>query len=287
MKPFVLFIGIFLMASPCSAQDSLPSPTNIRHSLSVADTATAIQQLEWLEKTYPDNVIIYFTNKLLGERYYKKGFINKSLEKRRHALVFKPTGFGIIANKEDYLFLVNSIRYPELKASICIQISELYRAQNNKDSSLAYLLLADNKYLAYQDCGNGILMYKSYLSFKFCDHYLKFNDTTSAIKRLLHYFLETDGNARAVTNKLKELLLTRISQDQLRSDILQAIEKSKLQKRDRNGHVWIVFKLYSETIHEYYDEAFKDHKKQLRSNRFISILLNDPQKNSYTIEPNG
>lgn len=268
-KNYLLYI-LLLIAPFCIAQNQTGILNNLKYSINSGDITEAINSLEDFESSYQSNFLVYYTNYLLSDLYFTKGQKAKAQEKRLHILEFKPTDFSVPIAEESYKFLMDSLYYPTLKATVCIKISEMYMDLNERDSSIKYLNLADDKFLPFKDCGNGILMYKSFLSFKFTNHYLKFRDTTSAINRLLHYFLETDGDALKVTNRLKELLLARYTQKEIKTEIDKAIVASRLIKTD-SGSKYIQFVLFGETLHTYFSNK-QSKKRQLKMNRFISIL---------------
>ena len=89
------------------------------------------------------------------------------------------------------------------KADLCTVLSTVYLNEKQFDSALYYLNQADNENLPYRNCGNGVMMYRSYLSPYFADCYLAMGDTTNAIARLLDYFMNINGNTVLLTRKLK------------------------------------------------------------------------------------
>jgi tetratricopeptide (TPR) repeat protein len=270
----VVFVGFFfLLVAFCSAQDVSNSLDSIKYSLINGDTSTAILHLENFERNYSNNFLLSYTNDLLGDLYDKTGKSTKSFEKRKKALDFRPTDFSYKGIDSNYIFLFDKRNYSTIRANACIKISEVYIKQSNMDSSLKYLKLADDKYLPYKDCVNGMLMYRSFLSFKFCDHYLHFGDTTNAIKRLFRYFLEVDGNAFAVTKKLKELLLKKYSQEQIELEVKKSIEKCKIIK-DKYSEVKLIrFVMFNEKIYMRFDDSNGSPKNQLRTNKLVKLLV--------------
>jgi hypothetical protein len=229
----------------------------------------AITQLEAFERKYPTSYLLYSIKSMLSFLYLENGQHEKAIQKRIDLLHFKHNYQNCLSNEAATLFLNRAEYYTTLKARSCVFISEIYQSQLQKDSAIKYLNLADNEFLPYQDCGNGIRMYKSYLSFDFCRFYLKFGDTTAAIQRLLHYFLEEDGDAVAISEKLKELLLTRYSQEEINAEIENAIRKSRIN-RDYDDYGIIYFTLFGEKLRTYVQK--KNHKENLRNNRYIRIL---------------
>jgi hypothetical protein len=229
----------------------------------------AITQLEAFERKYPTNYLLYSIKSMLSNLYLENGQPEKAIQKRIELIHFEHTDREHRISEASTLFLVKYDYYPTLKARTSVIISEMFQDQLQKDSAFKYLALADNCYLLELGCGNAIMMHRSDLSFDFCRFYLRFGDTTAAIQRLLHYFLEEDGDAMAVSEKLKELLLTRYSQEEINAAIENAIRKSRIN-RDYNEYGIIYFTLFGEKLRTYVRK--KHHKENLRNIRYIKIL---------------
>lgn len=229
----------------------------------------AIAELEAFERKYPTNYLVYATKNLLSLLYDRNNKPDKAFQKRIELIYFEHSDREHRVNKAATSFLLKNDYYPTLKARTCVIVSEIFQDQMQIDSALKYLNLADNEYLPYQDCGNGIIMYRSYLSFDFCRFYLRFGDTSAAIKRLLHYFVEEDGDAVAVSKELKALLLTKYSLEEINTAVDNAIKNCRII-RDYDDYGIIHFTLFGEKLKTYVRK--KHHKENLRNNRYIKIL---------------
>ncbi len=232
------------------------------------DTLSAIRQLEQIEHEYPNDAHIIFSSKLLGDLYFIKGDTEKSLKSLLHALnctigpyVYKGT---IVCEKQSYPFFYFSYG----KADICISISKVYQSKKKYDSSLHYLNLADDKYLPYKGCGNGIISAKSHLSLFFADHFIAAGDTAKAINRLLDFFMLVDGDMNALTSKLKAILKYTYTQQQINSEVEAGINNLKIVSgKDGQPKELLEFKLFNHLIHMFRHEKTIEQWRDILTNR--------------------
>ena len=214
------------------------------------DTLKTIACLETIEKDYPTDAAIVATNKALADLYLTIGRTREAKEKMLYAFLYKPTNYPAYRCTDFCNRILNNFYTSRAKADLCVGLSQLYLKQKLFDSSLLYLNLAENEFLPYKDCGNGIYMYKSFLSPYFADYYLTIGDTTKAIARLLDFFMKGDGDSRLLIQKLKLILLQRWTQKEITEQVDKGLRELKFIKADDDEFV-ISLTLFGHTIKGY------------------------------------
>ena len=235
------------------------------------DTAKTIFFLEKIERDYPVDGVIIMSNKILGELYSAMGRDMEAKSKFFYALSYKPATFMTLRDADICDKIINNYSGPAAKADLCVAISQLYLKQKQFDSSLYYLNLADNDYLPYRGCGNGVIMYKSFLSMHFADHYLAAGDTTHAISRLLDFFMKPDGSPILLTNKLKALLLHKWTQAEITNQVDQGFKNFTYHKTENGGYT-ISVNLFGHTVKDYCYGSIKSYKQFYKKDRSLMIL---------------
>ena len=224
------------------------------------DTSLCIKWLLLTEKEFPVTTSTPVIEAALGKLYLQRG----EDEKAKEHLLFGLQHYFLAAcpiNSDEQKCKSPMVNvdgsYSRDRSEICVLLSKVYLKQHMPDTALQYLQLADGKYLPYKDCGNGIMRYRSYLSPYFADCYLAMGDTTSAINRLLDYFMCTDGNTSLITQKLKQVLLLRYTQEQINTEItnsLKRIKPDKIKSEERPEFILFGHKLMRWGYPYYYRE---------------------------------
>lgn len=174
----------------------------IKTALCNNDTGELIILLEKMEQHFPDDAMILYTNKILGDLYIAQKKVDTALVKLRYAFHYTPKSKLVLLAGEtpcDSIYRRQFVSYS--KADVCLSLSRAFISQGRRDSSLHYLQLADGVLNPYRGCGNGTKTYQSYLSSFIADDYLALGDTSQAINRLLDFFLEWNGDMKAITER--------------------------------------------------------------------------------------
>jgi hypothetical protein len=275
----ILFISALLTGNNTFCQTNDMRVAKLLDSAKIlfcnSDTIGTITVLEEFRDHYPNDVMIMMTNKALANLYLIRGQPDLALEKMKYAIYYKPTKYSSYNFKSDYCSkILTGLNYSEGKADLCISVSQLYLSQNNFDSSLYFLKLADYEYLPYKDCGNGTNMYRSFLSTYFADYYLKKGDTVNAINRLLDFFMNTDGNTKLLTKKLKSILLLKWTQKAITDEVNKGIRQIKfIKKKDDGFEIYIT--LFGHTIKESGYGPTKSYRQYYTRNKSIDMLNAD------------
>jgi tetratricopeptide (TPR) repeat protein len=239
------------------------------------DTVAAIRQLELIEKTYPNDAHVLFTSKVLGDLCLMKGETDKAL-KSLHIALRCPPGPYVRSDNNACDNLFNRFSPWRGKADVCISISQVFIKRNNFDSSLHYLKLADDRYIPYRGCVNGIMMYKTNLSLFFADHFIAQGDTVQAINRLIDYLLYVDGDTNAIAKKLKTILRYTYSQQQINDEIEKGLDNLKIVsgKKDQPKNI-LEFTLFNHTIlHNAREKTIELWRYSLAHEESLNLLKN-------------
>ncbi|MCB0791949.1 MAG: hypothetical protein H6595_06825 [Flavobacteriales bacterium] len=184
------------------------------------DTMQALRSLETYAEQYPDLATTVFVKWRLAEHLLQSDTAG-ALRLMNEALAIEPM-FGWV-NIKDSCVLFQRRLSGSVKADMCVEMNRIYRAMDDPQQALHCLELADTKYLPYQGCGNGMLMYKTFLSPEFAKVYLQLGDTAQAMDRLLLFLFSTDGDARPVAAMLKEILLERYTAEEIARELRKGI----------------------------------------------------------------
>jgi hypothetical protein len=277
MKFYLITIAILGVFTHTSAQsfeinkDVVRLIDSAKHTFCENDTLTTIAILESIEKSYPTDGSILSTNKALAELYILQGRREEAKGKLLYALNYKRTSSLVFLEKDVCDKLLNKYLMLSAKADLCVVLSNMYLNEKLFDSALYYLNLADNEYLPYRGCGNGMLMYKSYISSYFADCYLAMGDTTNAIARLLDYFMNINGNTVLLTRKLKSILLQKYSQEEITAEVRKGLKALTFTKGE-DDHLDISFPLFGHTIKDYGYGKAKVYGRSYKHDRNLKML---------------
>jgi hypothetical protein len=277
----VLIVLFFVLSAGASAQKWAVNhaATKMVDSAKLAfcenDTLKMIAILERMERLYPTDGLIIGTNKALANLYLAKGRTTEAKAKLLYGISYKPVNYPFFANTDTCSKMLLRHIMPSVKADVCVDLSQIYLNEKKFDSSLYYLDLADNKFLPYKDCGNGVFMYRSYLSPYFANYFLAIGDTAKAMVRLFNYFLKMDGNYKLLTEKLKSLLLQKYSQQEITQQVRSGLKRLKFE--DSDDHFYLCITLFGYTIKEYGSGDKKLYRKFYREHPSLK-MLSDTQK---------
>lgn len=235
------------------------------------DTGKTIGILERIEKLYPTDALIVLTNKDLADLYIAKGKSEEAKAALLYGLNFLPTNYPAYRDTDLCNKIINKHFLPRAKADLCVGLSQVYLKQNQFDSAIYFLNLADNKFLPYKDCGNGYYMYKSFLSPYFADYYLAIGDTTKAINRLLDFFMKEDGHTVLLTQKLKSILLRRWTQEQIAEQVNRSLKELSFIKTSDGGFT-VKLNLFGHTIENHDFGNIKELSALYRKDPSLKIL---------------
>ena len=265
---FSLLVGCMSLYSPAIAQyeinkEAIKLVDSANAAFCKNDTAATIAILESIERLYPTDAAVAASNKALADLYIAQGRIKEAKEKMWYEISYQRTNVTVFPEKKGCSQLLSNQEWLTAKAESCVNLSRLYLQEKQFDSSLYYLQRAEKKLNPYQNCGNGVIMYRVYLSPFFADHYLAMGDTTKAIGRLLDFFMEHDGNTEIVTKKLKALLLQKYTQRQITSEVKKGLRKISFTKVNENDDSWYLnITMFGHTT-KYY-ESYKSYLKSMR-----------------------
>lgn len=201
------------------------------------------------------------------------GDTKASINNLKNALLRDPKIVYIIRGT-DSCGLFDRDDISSVKADICVSLSKLYEYSGESQMALDYLDLADNNYLpSYGGCANGMIMYRTYLSIKYADFYLRMGDTTKAISRLLQYYMSGESYSIEVAQKLKKLLLQKYSQREINLEIEKAIGTIKVEKRSKDNEYRRIylFTLFGHTDAFPSDNLLKA-RQYIKRNQSLSLL---------------
>jgi hypothetical protein len=266
MKIYLLILSVlFGILSNTSAQsydinkDVVRLVDSARRAFCEKDTLRTIAILESIQKKYPTDGFVLSTNKALAELYIIQGRREEAKSKLLYALTYKNTSSLVFMQEDDCDKLLNRHLVLTARADLCVSLSKMYLNEKQFDSSLYYLNLANGEYLPYKTCGNGMNMYRSFLSPYFADCYLAMGDTTNAITRLLSYLINMDGNTVLLARKLKPILLQKYSQKDIAKEVRKGLKELNYTKIDDTYYVCLP--LFGYTIKEYWGSKPKHYKK--------------------------
>lgn len=281
MKAYLLIcVLVFGLCPTISGQDYevnahvVKLVDSARISFCKNDTVATITILEKIERLYPTDGLVAFTNKVLADLYIAANKTEEAKAKLLYAITYKSTNYPAFRNTEFCNKILNVNIISITKADLCVSISQLYLRQQQYDSSLYFLNLADNKFLPYKDCANGMYMYQSYLSPYFADHYLAVGDTTKALARLLDFFMKRDGNTKLLTQKLKSLLLQKWTQKEITAQIDKGLKGLTFTKED-DDEFTINLTLFGHTIKNYGYGKTKVYRDYYLKDPSLKMLRDD------------
>ena len=164
--------------------------------------------------------------------------------------------------------------------SACVGLSRLYVLKQQYLIALAYLDSAGGEYNPHRSCGNGFSGYRTFLSMEYADFYTQQGDTTQAIQRLLEYFLNADDPCLDVTKKLKALLLTQYSQEQITRETIRGINKLTVKSISYSGETERVayISIFGCSPVRVYRSNKREAMAFLRVHRCIQILLQSDEQ---------
>jgi tetratricopeptide (TPR) repeat protein len=261
------------MAQPQINKEAIKLVDSANAAFCKNDTVTTIAILESIEKLYPTDGAAAMSNKALADFYIAQGRIKEAKEKLHYGISYQRTSIPVFNKKmEGCSQLFSNQIWLTAKAESCVSLSRLFLQEKKFDSSLYYLQQADIQLNPYQNCGNGLNMYRVYLSPFFVDHYLAMGDTTQAIARLLDFFMVHDGDTEPITKKLKVLLLQKYTQQQIKAGVVKAFRGMAFIK-DNKGVWWLNIKMFEHTIKIYVgeskDESYRDYYRNDRSAKML------------------
>lgn len=276
LKQIILLVTCLGLTSIVNSQDLPAWVDELNLSICENDTLQARHILENFEQEHPQHGYIIRTNRALAKLYKSNGYPNKALVKLISAFNYQSKYYGDRYKKLDSCKFFLDYDASTYKADICVEISELFLEKKDYVNSLKYLKLADNEHLPYKGCGNGINMFRSYLTPIFAKHYLQAGDTTRAINRYLEYFMDQDADQELLTQQLKVLLLQKYSQEVINKEIKKGIknlelEKSKTKYKEDGRIYFTVFGHRRWVRHSYKSLGF--HKRWIRKNKRILTLM--------------
>lgn len=213
---------------------------SIKLSLCKGNIPHATRQLEAFETLYPNEKLLYVTDKILGDIYMKGSRLGDARQKYLCALQASNNS-GIVPSLVMEANCGNNLIkyfYSYGPADICVPLSAVYRNFGEIDSSYYYLDLADKKLNPFRGDGTDSTLYRAYLSPYFAEHYIAAGDTTSAINRLLDYFGEAVGDTRKIASSLKHVLQLKYTRTRIKREVNKAIAGMVVtapQKKGKNG----------------------------------------------------
>lgn len=242
-----------------------------RFAFCANDTLKTIAILERIGKLDSADEFIIPANKALAELYLLQGRKEEAKVKLLYALKYNRINGLVFMGKDVCDKLLNKHFTLRAKADLFVVLSTVYLNEKQFDSALYYLNLADKDSLPYRSCGNGIMMYRSYLSPYFADCYLAMGDTVNAIARLLDYFMNINGNTVLLTRKLKSILLQKYSQKEITAEVRKGLKALTFTKTEDDDLV-ISFPLFGHTIKEYGYDTEKAHRKAYAHDPSLKML---------------
>jgi tetratricopeptide (TPR) repeat protein len=134
-----------------------------------------------------------------------------------------------------------------MRSDVFVELSDLYRRQNDPEKALACLEKADSCYMRFSsDCGNWLIQCLTQLSLKYADFYLSRGDTTSAINRLLKFCFWQEPYSKEATVRLRGLLLSRYTALAISRELKRGVAYiyGKKKKKDPDSGETIHFTLF-------------------------------------------
>lgn len=272
--PWLLFFLLTGLLTQARAQS--PSPPDFCS----CDTANAIQRLETFTRKYPDSNLSLVLNGRLAELYLARGqkkvaciCLDKALRIKAKYVDCKYPPGNCVSKFLPYAGPDPTLR----KFQMCIMMSQLLTAENAPRKALHYLNLADWDYLPSKGCANGAYMYQTFLTMHFADVYLSMKDTLSAMNRLFKYMMIDEAITEKVARRLKTLLLTKYSNNEVQQEIQRALARIKKYKNkpDQYPDQYVLVSLFDLTPYKepiYGDSTKKSMKESLRYHRGLRTL---------------
>jgi hypothetical protein len=257
-----------------SAEYGLSILDSINYSFCIGDTNKTIHYLEIYSEKYPKLANTLIVNLCLCKFYIANKNYQTAINKLTYTLHIQPEkGLGFEEYEGCNLF--NKYNFHFIRADICVELSGLYETLGDTIQAIAYLDSANNKYVNYIACGNGIINYQAYLSLKYADLFLKTGDTTKAVNQLLDHFITEESNSIKVTQKLKQLLLLKYSQEQINKEIVKGTRRLKMQMEYKDGEKerFYSFTIFGHNLDLPFD-TLKDNKYYLSNNESLKLLIN-------------
>ncbi len=258
----------------CVGQSDLSLLATASKALKKADTTQAVAALEQFSNQNPTSGLLLILNQRLAEIYINRKQYDSALTKLQYAFRFKPKDSFTWSNIDSFDNLVTRYQFASAKADVCVLLSEVYRLQGNRTSSLRYLQLADSAFLpTYGGCANGMIMYRTFLSLKYADHYLQFGDTVKAVGRLFDYFMSGESFADKAAYKLRDILRQKYSRQQIAQEIERGISKARIieGKHEEPDKIFSVT-LFGHEIRRRAYTSLAEHQARLRKASNLQIL---------------
>lgn len=277
MFPLRLSILFFtcLTQLDCAGQSDLTLIESASRALRKKDTSQTVRALEQFGKQNPTSGLLLILNQRLAEIYIRRQLYDSALAKLQYAFRLEPKDYFTWRNIDSFGNLVTRYQFASAKADICVLLSEVYRLEGNRTASLRYLQLADTFFLpTYGGCANGMIMYRTFLSVKYSDHYLQFGDTAKAISRLLDYFMSGEPFSDKAAYKLRDILRRKYSRQQIAQEIERAISAAQIVrgKKKDEPEEFFSFTLFGHLIRRRAYTSLTEHQARLRKNEYLRIL---------------
>lgn len=234
------------------------------------DTAITMRHLHDFYTRYPDNAVSANVCLRLGNLYVSMNKIDSAVLVLHEGL--RTEAKWAIGYQDSAGLLYSFATYPLWKINTCLLLSSLAEQAGDYKLSLHYLILADTKYHSYWHCGTGYEDFRADLSPGIANTYLKLKDTAAAIDRLVKYFLYN----HAVVQKLKPLLLTKFSQQEITRELNRSIASFKYDTYtdgDRSERLIIYSAFGIDIRREIYNKRNKKWlRKYLKTNQRMNFL---------------
>ncbi len=263
-----------LIQFDCVGQSDLSLLATASKALKQADTTQAVAALEQFSNQNPTSGLLLILNQRLAEIYIKRKQYDSALAKLQYASRFKPKDYFTWSAIDSFGNLVTSYQFASAKADLCVLLSEVYRLRGDRAASLRYLQLADTAFLpTYGGCANGMIMYRTFLSLKYTDHYLQFGDTARAVSRLLDYFMSGESFSDKAAYKLRNILKQKYSRQQIAQEIERGISAARIVngKNDEPDKV-LSLTLFGHEIRQRAYASLAEHQARLRKAPNLQIM---------------
>jgi|GEM_PF-5256748 len=235
------------------------------------DTDAAVSSMEQLLASYPESPAVILTNQCLADIYSARGYKDSAKERLIYALSYVP--FAEAWEPKPDTFAAQYYLFTA-KADVAVRLSRLYDNAGDTAKGLYFLNLADSLFLPVTDSMLLQLDYRSYLSLRYREHYLRFGDTAAARSRLLSFFMVGTPRSDELTDSLRSLLLARYSSRTIKRFVDRAIATVKTDTVAENGKNVVYYSclLFDTTIIRAEFRSRKSFQSMLRRNRYIRRL---------------
>lgn len=213
---------------------------------------SSILLLQQLRQYYPEHPLV-------NEISYRVGRLHSRMERYHEAklellkFIYTPDpGTGDRAAFDDGYMRpktesccswISRESYADLQHYSCLDLHEIYLKENNADSALYYLTLADKKFTMRSDCVNGIGMQAIQFAISYSAVYLARGDTAAAIQALVkRYFINEAGQAE-LTHVLTGLLRSKYTKEEICAAYDAAIDKMTFELKKGKHPPIATFKL--------------------------------------------